>query len=401
MKPRICIVGGCGRTGLPLGIRLALAGANVVLLDRNVDRVAAVTAGELPFLEAHAQEPLRAVLREGSLKATCSSHVLSEQEAVILAVGVSLDELLNPDLTAFHALCDGVLSQLSDGQLFVLRGTVFPGTTERVAQWAARQHRKICVAYCPQRTAQGHALADLRRHPQIVAGATPLAAARAGRLFALLDVPVVELPPLEAELSKLFVNAYRYINFAAANQLYLIAERFGADYQRICEAMTRDYPRLSGLARAGLAAGPGLPLDTVQLAAFDWSGFPLGQAALAINEGLPAALVAQAKIRHDLSGMVAGVLGMAFKAESDDARGSLAYKLAKLLRLECRDVLCTDPHVDDASLVPLDRVLDESDILFVGACHAEYRDLAFTQPVVDCFGFLRTSDASRRARRAA
>lgn len=401
MKPRICIVGGCGRTGLPLGVRLALSGAQVALLDRDVDRVAAVTAGEVPFVEANMQEPLRAVLRDGSLKATCSSHVLSEQEAVILAIGISLDELLNPDLSKFHATCDGVLSQLSDGQLLVLRGTIFPGTTERVAQLAAQQRRKICVAYCPQRTAQGNALAELRRHPQIVAGATPLATARAARLFALLDVPIVELPPLEAELSKLFVNAYRYINFAAANQLYVIAERYGANYQRICEAMTREYPRLGGFARSGLAAGPDLPLDTVQLAAFDWSGFPLGQAALAINEGLPAALVAQAKTRYDLSGMVAGVLGMAFKAESDDPSGSLAYKLTKLLRLECRGVLCTDPHVADPSLVPLDRVLDEADILFVGACHGAYRDLAFNQPVVDCFGFLRSADTSQRLRRAA
>jgi len=400
MKPRICIVGGCGRMGLPLGIRLALSGAKVTLLDRNVDRVAQVAAGELPFAEANAQDPLRAVLRDGSLKATCSSHVIGEQEAVVLAIGTSMDELLNPDLTKFHAICDGVISQLSDGQLLVLRGTVFPGTTLRVAQRAAELHRKVCVAYCPQRTAAGNALGELRRHPQIVAGTSPLAMARAARLFELLNVPIIELAPLEAELSKLFTNAYRYINVAAANQFYLIAERYGANFQRVAEAMTREYPRLAGFASSGLAAGPHLPLDTVQLAAFDWSAFPLGHAALAINEGLPAALVAQARLDYDLSGMVAGVLGMAFKAESDDPSGSLAYKLAKLLRLECRDVLCTDPFVNDSSLVPLDRVLDEADILFLGACHNDYRNLACSQPVVDCFGFMRPANVIPKRRAA-
>ncbi len=79
---------------------------------------------------------------------------------------------------------------------------------------------------------------------------------------------------------------------------------------------------------------------------------------------------------------------MAFKGNTDDARGSLSYKLRKMLQWECLAVLCTDPYIADAEFVPLERMLQEAEILFVGACHEEYRGLTCRQPVVDCFGFL-------------
>ena len=84
---------------------------------------------------------------------------------------------------------------------------------------------------------------------------------------------------------------------------------------------------------------------------------------------------------------------MAFKGNSDDARTSLAYKLRKILTLECRRVLCTDPYIRDPTFVPVDVALREADIVFVGACHDEYRDLVVNKPVVDVFGFLRKRPA--------
>ena len=219
--------------------------------------------------------------------------------------------------------------------------------------------------------------------------ATPRATERAEALFRRLDVRIITLPPVEAELAKLFSNAYRYITFATSNQFYLIAQRYGADFDRVHAAVTTDYPRLAGFSRAGLAGGPCLLKDTMQLGAFNHNAFPIGHAAMMINEGLPANLVETAKAKHHLAGATAAILGMAFKGNSDDSRASLAYKLRKILTLECRRVLCTDPYIRDPTFVPLDTALRDADIVFLGACHEEYRDLVIDKPVVDVFGFLR------------
>jgi UDP-N-acetyl-D-mannosaminuronic acid dehydrogenase len=374
--------------GLPLGIRFAECGAIVTLLDRDVGRVEAVRAGRMPFFDSGADDCLRAVVQNGALRAASDPTIPGGQDAVILTIGTPIDEFFNPEPSVVQEACRSVLDRMDDGQVLILRSTLLPGTTERVAAEAVAGGRRVHVAYCPDRTTEGNALNELHRLPQIVAGTTPAACALAARIFKLLQPSIIELSPLEAELGKLFTNAYRYITFAIANQFFGIARRAGADFERIHRAITRDYPRMQSFPRAGLAAGPCLLKDTAQLAAFDFGTFPLGQAAVIVNEGFPALLIEQTKTHFDLSAMTAGILGMTFKGNTDDARGSLAYKLRKVLRWECREVLCTDCHLADPEFVPLDRVLKEADILFIGACHDAYRGLTFRQPVIDCFGFL-------------
>ena len=142
--------------------------------------------------------------------------------------------------------------------------------------------------------------------------------------------------PIEAELAKLFCNAWRYINFAIANQFYVMARHFEADFHAIYHALREDYPRMQSLARPGFAAGPCLLKDTMQLGAFNHGSFVLGQAAMMINEGLPYLIVQDVKRAYPLADMTVGILGMAFKPNSDDPRSSLSYKLRKVLLLECK-----------------------------------------------------------------
>src|SRR6185295_11565366 len=148
------------------------------------------------------------------------------------------------------------------------------------------------------------------------------------------------------------------------------------------------YPRMGSLARPGFAAGPCLVKDTMQLGAFNHGSFVLGQAAMMINEGLPYLLVQDIKRAYPLADMTVGVLGMAFKPNNDDPRDSLSYKLRKVLLLECRKVLCTDPYVRDPELVPVEEVLREADLVIVGTPHSCYRRLTFRQPVIDVTGVL-------------
>jgi UDP-N-acetyl-D-mannosaminuronic acid dehydrogenase len=384
----LCIVGGCGHVGLPLGIAFALAGARVTLYDINSQRVREVAEGHMPFVEAGAEEALPQALESGNLELSHNPEVIGQHEAVVITIGTPVDEFLDPSVRSFDRAIDQILDQMHDGQLLILRSTVFPGITERLARRVKERGLSLDVAYCPERIAQGYALKELSKLPQIVSGVTPTAAERATRLFRLLAEEVIEVSPVEAELAKLFANAYRYMNFAISNQFYLIADKFGADFNRIHEAVTHNYPRLAGFAKAGFAGGPCLLKDTMQLAAFNHNGFVLGQAAMMVNEGLPRALVDSVGEHLDLAKMTAGILGMAFKGNCDDPRTSLAYKLQKVLTLECRRVLCTDPYIQDPGFVSLETVLAEADIMFIGACHDVYRKLQIEQPVVDVFDFL-------------
>src|SRR5262249_25638843 len=225
-------------------------------------------------------------------------------------------------------------------------------------------------------------LVELEQLPQLIGGTTQRAAERAAELFGILGCKLIFLRPIEAELAKLFCNAWRYLNFAISNQFYVMAQHFDADFYRIYAALREACPRMASSPRPAFAPGPCLLKDTMQLGSFNHGSFVLGQAAMMINEGLPYLLVQEVKRAYPLSEMTVGLLGMAFKPNSDDPRSSLSYKLRKILLLECRRVLCTDPHVAEPDLLPLAEVLDQADLLIVGTPHDCYRSLTFRQPVI-------------------
>lgn len=378
---RVVIVGGCGHVGLPLGIVLASkAGLQVDLLDIDEQKVALINSGAMPFMERGADELLRSVVQR-SLRATLDPACLNNADVAITVVGTPVDRHLNPIVGEVYRSIDALLERMEEGSLLVLRSTIYPGVTRLVYERLRKLKRRILLAFCPERIAEGNAIEELVTLPQIVAGFEPAAVEAARSLFGLIAPSLIELSPQEAELAKLFTNAWRYANFAISNQFYMLAQSQGLDFYRIHDAVTRDYPRMRSFARAGFAAGPCLLKDTLQLSAFSHSNFFLGHAAMLINEGLPMFLVEQLS-PHDLPNKRVAILGMAFKAESDDGRDSLSYKLKKLLAVEALEVLCTDPYVPDADLVPLETAIQRADIIIVGAPHAVYRDLDFGNKMV-------------------
>jgi UDP-N-acetyl-D-mannosaminuronic acid dehydrogenase len=229
-------------------------------------------------------------------------------------------------------------------------------------------------------------LTELRELPQIISARTPEGMARARRLFAGLAPELIELQPEEAELAKLFTNTWRYIRFAAANQLFMMANDFGLDFERIRHALITNYPRAADMPGPGFAAGPCLFKDTMQLAAFNNNQFTLGHTSMMINEGMPLYVVARLERRFDLAATTVGILGTAFKGESDDIRSSLAYKLKRILAFKAKRVVCADPYVtSDPDLVSQEELLDSVDLVIIGAPHKRYATLDITAPVVDVF----------------
>jgi UDP-N-acetyl-D-mannosaminuronic acid dehydrogenase len=348
-----------------------------------------VNDATMPFDEPGAGAPLARAVADGRLRATTDPSVVGEAESVVVVLGTPVDEHLNPDPRSIPVALGLCSDYLRDGQLLVLRSTVYPGVTALVERMVAGLGRDIDVAFCPERIAEGKAMTELYSLPQLVGARTERARERASRLFARLTPDLVHLSPEEAELAKLFTNTWRYIKFATTNQFYMMANDRGLDFERIRQAVSHDYPRAADLPGAGFAAGPCLFKDAMQLAAFNDNNFALGHAAMLVNEGLPLYLVSRLEQQHDLASMTVGILGMAFKGGSDDIRSSLSYKLKRILAFKSAEVLCTDPRVTvDPTLLPLQEVLDRADLLVIGAPHEEYRGLATDKPVADIWGLL-------------
>lgn len=384
--PRIAVLGGCGHVGLPLALTFADRGCAVTIVDSDAAAVERVRAGQVGFLERGADELLRMHIGKGLL-ATTESAAIAEVEAVICVIGTPIDEHLNPEVGKLLRVVESLRPHLRADQLFALRSTVYPGATLRLARWFEENVPRVDVAFCPERVAQGHAIEEIQQLPQIVSGVTARAAERAAALFSLVAPKIVRLTPTEAELAKLFCNAWRYISFAVANQFYELCAEKGVDYTKVHAAITDGYPRMRGLPTAGFAAGPCLFKDTMQLAAYYDNGFSLGQSAMLVNEGFPRHLMNQLRTL-DLGRKKIGLLGMAFKGDNDDTRESLAFKMKKLLELECDGVLCTDPYVRADWLLPIERVIESADALVICAPHSQYRGLAPRQPTLDPFNVL-------------
>jgi len=383
------IVGGCGHVGLPLALSLADCGYKVGINDIDQAKIEMVRAGQVPFRETGAEALLRKMLPTGRLELSRDPAMLERTRVIVLVIGTPIDEFMNPSVRIFDRVLDELTPHIQGGSLIVLRSTVFPGTSETVERRLRAAGIDADVAFCPERIAEGHALEELRTLPQIVGTNSDAAFAKASLLFERLGVAsVVRTTPLEAELAKLLTNTWRYMKFAIANQFFQIVNRSGLDYNRVLNAIRQDYPRAADLPGPGFAAGPCLLKDTMQLSAFTPDHFPMGQAAMQINEGLPAYIVSALERRYGgLQGKTVGILGMAFKSESDDTRASLSYKLRKLLSWSGARVVCTDPYVKDDRLTTLECVLEESDVLVLGAPHKAYKNLTIGgKDVVDVWG---------------
>jgi len=368
---------------------IARAGKRVLLCDTSSERVAAVASGNMPFTEEGAQTILEQELNR-RLFVTQETPKAVDAEGIIITVGTPVDEYLNPKYAPVLGLVDSLAANMRKGQHIMLRSTVFPGTSERAAKLPSVLRAGVHLSFCPERVVQGQAIREIGSIPQIVSGASEEARAWSRRLFEALGAPIVETGMLESELAKLSNNAWRYFQFAAINQLYMVAVGHGADFRQVYHAMTSGYARGAGIPTPGFAAGPCLLKDTMQLAAFSRAEFPLGRSAVQVNEGLPNFIVNHLAATDGvkLEGATVALLGMAFKAESDDIRDSLSFKLAKLLRFQGADVLCSDPYVKIPGFLPAEEAVRRADIVIISTPHRPYRDLPIPggRTVVDIWG---------------
>ena len=386
----LCVIGGFGHVGLPLSIAFADKGLKVCAFDIDSKKISSISKGKMPFFEEGADELLEKVLRSGMLSLSADPDVISKSRNIIMTIGTPVDMHVTPKLNIVEGAVKEYIKYLREGQLLVLRSTLYPGTTNKIYEMLKKHGKKIYVAFCPERIVEGKALKELAELPQIVSSPTAEGAKAATELFRNLTSDIVVLKTEEAELAKLYTNAWRYIKFATANQFFTMANEIGVDFYNIYNGMKHNYPRALDMPGAGLASGPCLFKDTVQLNSFYNNNFIIGNAAIMINEGLPFYIVTKLKQKHGLKSKRVGLLGMAYKGEIDDPRDSLAYKLKELLEYEARELYCSDPYIKEDSFVDMDHLIEKSDIIIISAPHKRYAQVKFPdgKKIIDIWNLL-------------
>ena len=389
-KSDICVIGGCGHVGLPLALCFAEQGLKVDVFDINKKSVDLVNSGEMPFLENGCDKLLEKNIGK-NLQVSDNPNIISKAKFVVIVIGTPVDEFLNPDRVIFKDFINDYYKHFSDNQILILRSTVYPGTSDWLNEYLNKKDKKLDVSFCPERIAEGKAIEELFDLPQIVSSYDKSITEKVSNLFRHLTKDIIELDPTEAELAKLYTNSWRYIQFAIANQFYMLANGHGKDFYKIYDAMTYNYPRTQSFPKAGFAAGPCLFKDTMQLSAFDNNKFFLGHSAMLINEGMPAFIVEELQKDFDLKTKNVGILGMAFKAESDDPRSSLSYKLRKILELSTNNLFCSDEYIQDDKFVSKEELIEKSDIIILGVPHKNYNSLELPKEkyLYDMWNFLK------------
>jgi UDP-N-acetyl-D-mannosaminuronic acid dehydrogenase len=307
---------------------------------------------------------------------------------VIFVTGTPVDEHHNPEVKVVLKVINTYLPMMNTEQLVILRSTIFPGTTELIRQLFIKYYgrEEPHVAFCPERILQGKGIEEIYKLPQIIAADDANTFRAASDIFSKISPKIIRLKSREAELVKLITNTWRYLEFAAANAFYMMAENDGIDFYHVYDAMKDDYPRAANFPKAGLAAGPCLFKDTMQLAAFYQNNFFLGQSAMLVNEGLPNFLVNQLEKKMVfLSGKNIALLGMTFKANNDDIRESLSFKIKKLLEFKMANVIVHDPYI--SSSYTLEDVLNKAEGIILGTPHKEYKNITPKVPFIDCWDF--------------
>jgi len=330
----------------------------------------------MPFEETGAQDLLDRVSASGRLALSECVVDAARAKHIVITLGTPSFSHIEIDMRDIRSALDDLLGVLEPGHSLILRSTVAPGTTEFVAGYLAK-HRgfaigeEVFVAHAPERIAAGRFLEEIDTLPCIVGGVGARSGEVAGELFGVFGAPLVQTTPVQAELAKIWTNILRYATFALPNLLMMDCERYEANVFEVIDLINRDYPR-GGIAQPGLTAGTCLRKDF----AFseERSNAPgMLLAVSRVNESVPLFLVEGMRRRlGSLSDRKVAVLGLAFKADTDDERDSLAHKLVRLLERELADVAIHDPHVPTPT-APLEQVLQDADAVVLAANHSEFR----------------------------
>ena len=372
MKADIVIIGGAGHIGLPLGILFANKGKSVILYDLNKKYIEKINNSKMPFLEDGGEKLLKK--NKKRIFATSNKEFIKNADTIIVCIGTPVKKS-EPDLKFFFKMFKEVKHLLDPKKPLIIRSSIYPGICLEVQKFLGVKFQNI--SYCPERVVQGKSIEELPKLPQIISGVSKKAINSSTKIFKIICKKVIVTSILEAELIKLFSNAWRYINFSASNQFYMICEKYNVNFHKLRKNMVEGYDRNKSIPKAGFAAGPCLYKDTAQLNAFLKDEFTLGKAATEVNTSFPKFIYEKMlkKYKNKLKKKNIGILGMAFKSDIDDIRDSLSIDLWEYLKKKKLNVKISDHFVKMKEIIRASELIKTCDIIIIGSPHTTYKNL--------------------------
>ncbi len=386
-KRQISVIGGAGHVGFPLGLIFSSKGFQVKLIDKNLENINIINSGKSPFLEEGSQTLLKKMIKKNKIYATENLDEIKSSKYIIICIGTPIDNKLNPEIKNFLNFFKNLNKLISKDQIIIIRSSVYPGICEKVYSIIKNKNKNL--SYSPERIVQGKSIKELPNISQLVSGKNNKAIDEASFLFKKICKKVIKVKIIEAELIKLFSNAYRYIHFAISNQFYMICKNQDLDFFKIREIMKDGYKRNAHIPMSGFTAGPCLLKDTMQLSSFYDRKFSLGHSAMDVNEGMPEFIYRDLCKKVKLKNKTIGLLGLTFKPDCDDTRDSLAIKLLKFLQKKGIKTLYSDEFFKMKGSISSAQLIKKSDIIIISCPHSAYKKIVFPKKkiLIDIWGF--------------
>lgn len=394
---------GIGRVGLPLGLVFANSGIKVIGIDVNKEYVESINKKIPPFKE----ELIDDYIKTNNFTATTDiKDAISKSDVLILTVGTPIGEHMRPDYTQLTAALEGLVKNPLKGKMLIMRSTASPGTLEEVIQpfiekkTGLKAGEDFGLAVCPERIVEGHSIKEIKELPEIIGSLDKISGDIAEELFRKINKgkKILRSSPKAAELAKLFANVYRYINFSLGNEFGLLAENYGEDGHEVVRLVNEGYKR-GGLPIPGLTGGPCLSKDGYYLTSH--IPFPdFIQVAWRLSESIPQHVVNRLRVRLEkynkkLYNSKVAVLGLGFKANSDNTRYSPSVRLVEILKGANAEVAVHDPLVQGTQ--PLEEAVRDADAIILATNHSAFegvhKKIAKISThkkdciLVDCWGF--------------
>jgi UDP-N-acetyl-D-glucosamine dehydrogenase len=402
---------GCGYVGLPLGLRFADVGQQVMGFDLDQKKVDALNAGR-SYIQHIPADKIQSHVKGGHFGATTDFSKLKDMDAVLICVPTPLDERREPDLSYVEQTARAIAPHLQRNQLIVLESTTYPGTTEELVQPILEHGGLKCptpspsangqkddvqpdfyLAFSPEREDPGNKQFGLAQIPKVVGGVNAASGRAAAGLYAQIVSRVVPVSCTRAaEMVKLLENIFRCVNIALVNELKQLCLRMGLDVWEIIDsASTKPFGFMPFYPGPGLG-GHCIPVDPYYLSwkarEFDFATRFI-ELAGEVNTAMPYNVVdAVANALNDRQKSIKGskvlLLGVAYKKDVDDLRESPSLKLLELLTQRGALIDYNDPyfpalhkmrHYDFSNMRSVDLTpekLGSYDCVLIATDHSKY-----------------------------
>ncbi len=335
---------GVGYVGLTTGVAFAELGNNVRLIDIDKEKIEKIRKGIAPIYEEGLQEMLQRNMDR--IKATTTYNEIDDIVFVCVGTPSLPDGSIN--LSYVKEAVENAARNMEEG-IIVIKSTVFPGTTEKILRPIAEKYsNKISLAMNPEFLREGKALHDFMHPDRIVIGARDEKTAEMLKeLYKPIDAPILVTNPTVAELIKYASNAFLATKISFANEIGNLAKLLGIDVYEVMKGVAMDHRISPYFLNAGIGFGGScFPKDLKALRAgakkFGYD-MRLIDAVLKINEEQPLRLLKILEKYVELEGSIIAILGLAFKANTDDVRESRAIPIIKELLKRGAKIKAYDP----------------------------------------------------------